>query len=305
FWTKPRSKLIKHFVENYPPAPIARRMLEATSAERQRSDIVDYYKMPPEFFMLWLDRKYAFCSCAQFSDEATTLEDAQIKKAERILKMIDPRPGDRLLELGCGWGAMIRYIRAAFPEGVSIDAITKSATQADFISSKYGVQVTVGDFIDDEYPPESYDNIYSMGAWEHVPPHDIAPLLRKLYGALKPGGKLVQQFNCAERRQTPGTLLLNQLFFAGIEFVSRDEQVAAAEAAGFVLRSEWTNDYRPPWKAWYDRLAENSRAAIQLVGVREYNRSLLLFALAWKMIDEGFARNHQFCFEKPKDSRRA
>ena len=304
FWTKPRSKLIKLFVENYPPAPIVRRILDATPSERHRSDLDDYYKMPAEFFMLWLDRKYAFCSCAQFSDQATTLEDAQIRKAERILGMIDPRAGDRLLELGCGWGAMIGYIRDAFPGGVSTDAITNSPTQANFISRKYGVQVTVGDFIEHEYPPESYDRIYSMGAWEHVPPRDVAPLVRKLFGALKPGGRLVQQFNCAERQQTPGTVLLNQLFFTGLEFVSRDEQVTAAEAAGFVLLQERTNDYRPTWKAWYDRLAENSRAAIQLVGVREYNRALLLLVLAWKMIDEGFARNHQFCFEKPIDGRR-
>jgi len=168
-----------------------------------------------------------------------------------------------------------------------------------FIRQNYGFDVVVEDFVTREYALARYDRIYSMGAWEHVRPGDVAPILKKLCGALKPGGRLVQQFSCLLRPQTPATFLLSELFFSGFALMTLRDQLAEAERAGFELLHDSSHDYRPSWKAWFDRLAAHRDEAIRLVGVREYNRYLMLFVLAWKFIDEKYANIHRPAFQKP------
>lgn len=301
FWTKRRNQLTKFLAENYPPQFIARLIIDGTSRSRNLGDIVDHYDVSSDFFLLFLDERYHFYSCGDFRSPADTLEQAQINKAEHFLSLLAPKPGDNLLELGCGWGAMMKFLRDRMGNSVTLKGITISNAQARFIRQNYGFDVTVENFVTREYKLSQYDRIYSMGAWEHVRPEAVAPLLKKLYGALKPCGRLVQQFSCAERPQTPATFLLGELFFSGFVLTTLRDQIAAAEAAGFRLVHDSSHDYRPSWKAWYDRLATHRDEAVRLVGVREYNRYLMLFVLAWKFIDEKYATIHRLAFEKPGD----
>jgi cyclopropane-fatty-acyl-phospholipid synthase len=302
FWTAPSNKLVKFVLERYPPGVLVKHLLTPTSTVKHRSDVVAHYDVPSRFFMLFLDRKFGFYSCADFDEHATTLEEAQTRKAEHFLRLISPEPGQRLLELGCGWGAMIGYLQSVHNGAIEIDGVTISSAQAEYVRSTYNVEVEVGDFIRDEYSKGKYHHIYSMNAWEHVPSAEIPSLLGRLYAALKPGGRLVQDFSCAMKKQTPAHHLVSQFFFSGYELMTRDEQVTAAERVGFRLVHESKHDHRPTWKAWYDRLAANRDAAIALVGVGTYNKYLLLFALAWKFIDDGYSEMHRFAFEKPAET---
>ena len=220
FWTQHRNRLTKFFAENYPPQFIAKHIIDANSPSRNLGDIAEHYNVSNDFFLLFLDKHYHFYSCGDFLSPGDTLEQAQIKKAEHFLSLIAPKPGQSFLELGCGWGAMMKFLHEKMGDSITLKGITISNAQAGYIRQNYGFDVSVENFVTREYPLSQYDRIYSMGAWEHVRPGDVAPLLKKLNEALKPGGRLIQQFGCAERPRAPATFLLGELFFSGFALMN-------------------------------------------------------------------------------------
>src|SRR4029077_7289164 len=181
FWTKDRNKLIKYFAESYPPLFLAERILPHVSDSSNIAGIASHYDAPSDFFMLFLDERYHLYSIADFRSPDDTLEQAQVNKAEHFLSLISPRPGNSLLELGCGWGGMMKFLDDKLGHSISVQGITISRTQAHFLKNTHGFDVTVDNFVAREYPANQYDRIYSMEAWDHVRPKDISQLLKKLY----------------------------------------------------------------------------------------------------------------------------
>lgn len=146
------------------------------------------------------------------------------------------------------------------------------------------------DFVHCQYPHETYDKIYSIGAWEHVRPNDIYPLMQKLYGALKPGGRLVQHFFCRNESRLPATAIVGQIFFPGSLNAAFADHVRWNEAAGFRITQRTIHDYRPTLRAWFDKLVANRDEAIELVGVETYNRYVLFFPSAYRYFDDGVGK---------------
>jgi cyclopropane-fatty-acyl-phospholipid synthase len=107
---------------------------------------------------------------------------------------------------------------------------------------------------------------------EHVRPDEILPLLRKVHRALKPGGRLVQQF-----------FSLN---------------LATAAAAGFRLSHSSEHDYRPTLRAWFDRLVAAKDEAVNLVGVQVTNKYLAFFASSWTFFDLKEVTLHRLVLNK-------
>lgn len=174
-----------------------------------------------------------------------------------------------------------------------------SRTQAEFIKKSYGFNVEVGNIVTREYPADQYDCIYSIDVWDHVRCKDTPRLVKKLYDALKPGGCLIQQFGCATRSLFPATFLLAGFFFSGLDPKTLAAEVAAAEACGFrLLHDSAVPYYRQTSKAWYERFSAHRDEAIRLLGVREFNRHLLLLVL-YTIIAEHYAITHRLAFEKP------
>jgi hypothetical protein len=90
---------------------LAKLIIDANSHSRNLGDIADHYNVSSDFFLLFLDERYHFYSCGDFRSPADTLEQAQVNKAEHFLSLLAPKPGDNFLELGCGWGAMMKFLR--------------------------------------------------------------------------------------------------------------------------------------------------------------------------------------------------
>jgi cyclopropane-fatty-acyl-phospholipid synthase len=241
-----------------------------------------------------------FYSCADF-EKGDKLETAQRRKADHLLSLIQPKAGERILELGSGWGGMLRHISEATGDKPSLEGTTLSQEQARYVKEKYGFNVRIEDFITKNYEPESYDKIYSIGSMEHVRPEEILPLLRKLHGALKPDGRIVNHFFSLNREEEPTSMIAGQLIFPGSVLTPHAHHLRAAREAGFDVIHDSLHDYRPTLKAWFNRLAKNRDKALELEGLETYNRYLIFFAGAWVMFDQGQCTLHRLVLVKRKN----
>jgi len=136
-----------------------------------REAIHHHYDVSNEFYALWLDPRMVY-SCAYFKDEGDTLEQAQLQKLDHVCRKLLLSPGEKFLDIGCGWGALV--MRAAEKYGVDATGITLSENQFRLANERIraaGLQdrcrVLLLDYRDT--PGEgAYDKIASIGMFEHV-----------------------------------------------------------------------------------------------------------------------------------------
>ena len=136
-----------------------------------REAIAHHYDVSNEFYALWLDSRMVY-SCAYFKDEDDSLDAAQVQKLDHICTKLRLQPGEKFLDIGCGWGALV--IRAAEKYGVHATGITISENQFELASERIKAaglesrcRVLLQDYRDT--PGEgSYDKIASVGMFEHV-----------------------------------------------------------------------------------------------------------------------------------------
>ena len=285
--------------EHWPLRPLRWPLLHAKMKQDHALGIAEHYDVSNDFYELFLDKKYMFYTCADFHPGCQSLEDAQQNKADFILDLIDPQPGDTILELGCGWGAMLKRIQEHTGEKENLYGLTLSKEQVAYNRQHNGFQIEFDNFISRDYEPEKFDTIYSIGAWEHVRPKEIAPLTKKLYAALKPGGKLVKHFFCRMTDPLFATALISQIYFPGSIGSSYHANVKAFEDAGFQIVRRSIHDYRPTLRAWFDNLVANRERALELVDVQTYNRYLTFFPVSWRYFHEGKGMLVRWVMQKP------
>lgn len=145
-----------------------------------------------EFFLTWLGREYPVYSCAYWERGAKTLVQGQLDKFEHYAERLQLRPGQTLIDLGCGWGAQAIYY--AQRHGVRATLVTLSHAQSDYIRKRIAAENLAGrvtllqmDMLDIDRLDERFDCILSLGAIEHVA--DFDALFRKSAALLKPGGR--------------------------------------------------------------------------------------------------------------------
>lgn len=212
FWTQPTNPFLLAAVNSYPPAFLRKFLVGRQLKKGHEVGISAHYDVSNQLYKLFLDKKYMFYSCADFRSIGETLEEAQENKANYVLGLLDPKPGERILDLGCGWGAMLQRVYEATKDKDNLLGYTLSKDQVAYVKD-LGFKVSLTNFITTTYAEDSLDKIYSIGAWEHVRPNEITTLLRKLYAALKPHGRLVQHFFCLRGKAFPVSMVLGQIFF--------------------------------------------------------------------------------------------
>ncbi|SFK80612.1 cyclopropane-fatty-acyl-phospholipid synthase [Paenibacillus sp. 1_12] len=143
-----------------------------TSKRKQKDDVQHHYDISNEFYSLWLDETMSY-SCAYFRTPDDTLEQAQLQKIDHVLKKLQLKPGETLLDIGSGWGWLI--IRAAQQYGVEAKGITLSEEQYKKTLERIAeqglqdqVKVELIDYRDLAVRGEQFDKIASVGMFEHV-----------------------------------------------------------------------------------------------------------------------------------------
>lgn len=164
---------------------------EAHDKERDAAAISYHYDLSNDFYALWLDAEMVY-SCAYFETGNEDLERAQQAKLRHLCRKLRLQPGDKLLDVGCGWGGLARFAAREF--GAEVFGITLSQAQLQLARQRVDdeglsqqVQLELLDYRD--LPQDGrFDKAVSVGMFEHVGHANLALYCRQLFGAVKAGG---------------------------------------------------------------------------------------------------------------------
>lgn len=267
--------------------------------ERDSRAIRHHYDVSNDFYALWLDRQRVY-SCAYFRSPDDSLDLAQAQKIDHLCKKLRLQPGDRLLDIGCGWGALILW--AAEKYGVNCVGITLSEQQHSYASEHIAarglakrVEVRLQDYRD---VPEDqpFDKIVSVGMFEHVGARRLSAYFAKIHRLLRPGGVAmnhgITSASLGGERTSTGNEFIEKYIFPDGELVhvSKVMEIMAREGLEVLDVESLRRHYAQTLWHWVTRLEANSETAKTIVGEERYR--------AWRAYLGGFA----YAFEQGWDN---
>jgi cyclopropane-fatty-acyl-phospholipid synthase len=257
-----------------PPSPPASELAPRGtrhSRERDARAVRHHYDVSNDFFRLFLDESLTY-SCGIFSRGARTLEEAQDTKLELVCAKLGLAEGERVLDVGCGWGSFA--LHAAAHHGVRVTGITLSPSQAELARQRVAeaglndrVDIRLADYR--ELVAEPFDAISSIGMVEHVGEAQIDVYAAVLARLLKPGGRLLNHGIARLRHSDPAASDFSERYvFPDAEPLHLSRILLALERAGFVTQHAegFGADYAETLRHWAERLDANLAEATRLVG---------------------------------------
>ena len=245
-----------------------RHRLRRNSRAGSRRNIAYHYDLGNDFYAQWLDETWTYSS-AIFARPDEPLADAQRRKYARLLARLDAKPGDHILEIGCGWGGFARY--AAEQGGCHVTGLTLSTEQLRFAEAKTReagladrVQFELRDYRD---VTDTYDHVVSIEMYEAVGEAYWPAYFKAIRDALKPGGRAaIQAITIEDDRfdyYRANVDFIQEYVFPGGMLASPEIFRAKAAAQGLVPREAdfYGKDYARTLMRWDDAVCE-ARAAI-------------------------------------------
>ncbi|HEU0139714.1 MAG TPA: cyclopropane-fatty-acyl-phospholipid synthase family protein [Bryobacteraceae bacterium] len=269
---------------------------------RAAENIRYHYDRSNEFYKQFLDSRMVY-SCAYFQTPGASLEEAQVAKLDHICRKLDLRPGDRFLDIGCGWGSLV--IHAAGRYGAQAIGCTLSRNQTEYARESArrvtGAEVAIHE-MDFREMSGRFDKIASVGMFEHVGRHRLRSYFRKVHDLLEPDGLFLNHglvrpefvTDCAQ------TLFLQRRVFPGGELAHLSDVIRTAELAGFEILD--VEDLRPHYaltcRAWVGRLQRNADACLDAVDRETYRTWLLYLAGSAASFEDGLTGVSQLLLAK-------
>jgi len=283
-----------------PRVPTAELRLRGGLHSRRRDGraVRHHYDVSNEFFSLFLDRSMTY-SCAFFSrsDDHGSLEAAQEAKLELTCRKLALEPGQRVLDVGCGWGGFA--IHAASRHGVSVVGITLSEPQAELARERVraaGLEDRVSIRVQDyrELDGEQFDAICSIGMVEHVGGERIDLYARQLAGLLRPGGRLLNH-GIARLYEAPSGAFNRRYVFPDSDPLPLSRVLLALERAGFITEhvEGFRRDYVETLRHWARRLDEHLEQAVSIAGSERVRVWRLYLRGARRSFESGYLSIYQ------------
>jgi cyclopropane-fatty-acyl-phospholipid synthase len=274
-----------------------------SKAVRQHYDVND------EFFGLWLDKRRVY-SCAYYRRAEDTLELAQEQKLDHICRKLMLKPGDRFLDIGCGWGALIMWAAERYKARAT--GITLSRNQYEYARERIHecgldelCDVKLLDYRD--VPEDSpYDKIASIGMFEHVGRRNLPVYFGKIFRLLKPGGIVMNHgitLNSVSQHELGSDIgaFIEQYVFPGGELSHISSVVENMSTQG--LESWDVESLRPHYARtlwhWVERLEANRDTALANVGEKAYRIWRIYMAGSAHAFERGWMSVYQVLAGKP------
>jgi cyclopropane-fatty-acyl-phospholipid synthase len=260
------------------------------SLARDRSSVRHHYDVSNDFYRLVLGPTLVY-SCAYFSTGAESLEDAQEHKLDLICRKLRLAPGDRFLDVGCGWGSLV--IHAAINYGVSAVGVTLSERQAELARERVRerglqdrVEIRVADYR--ELNERPFDRIASVGMYEHVGHAELQRYCQTINGLLRPGGLFLNHGIARLHSEKPTSeTFISAYVFPDGELHPVADLIRAMQATGLEVRdTESLRDHYPlTLRRWVANLLERRSEALGLVGAERVR--------AWQLYMLGSAQGFE------------
>jgi cyclopropane-fatty-acyl-phospholipid synthase len=248
-----------------------------------------HYDVGNDFYRLILGPSLTY-SCAYWNRPGCTLEDAQAAKYELICRKLDLQPGQRLLDIGCGWGSMA--IHAARNHGVRVVGVTLSEEQAKLARRRVAeagledsVEIRLQDYR--EITDGPFDAISSIGMFEHVPRGQVGTYLESVRSLLRTGGRVVNHAIArpdptADPQVSPRSFM-GRYIFPDATLHEVGTVISASNLAGLEVRDVQSlrEHYALTLREWVANLEANWDEAVELVGLGR--------ARAWRLYLAGCA----------------
>jgi len=281
-----------------------------------RSAIAYHYDVSNEFYQLWLDERMVY-SCAYFAAPDEDLDRAQERKLDYVCRKLRLRPGERLLDLGCGWGGLV--IHAAQHFGVDALGITLSREQADLAIRRIhelglagrcrvehrdyrALAVAAGRQLGTSAGWANYDKIACVGMFEHVGEANLLGCLQQTFDLLKPGATfLFHGITRGYHFPLPEPSFVTRYVFPNGELVPISTVLRAAEQVGFEVRDveSLREHYTLTLRRWVERLEANRDEAIRLTSEETFRVWKLYMAGSAHRFRIGRLNLHQALLSKP------
>ena len=275
----------------WPLEPIAKDHESDGSANENKQNIAYHYDVSNAFYELWLDKEMVY-TCAYFHDWSDDLDAIQIQKLDHVCRKLRLKPGDYVLDMGCGWGAFSCY--AAQHYGVRAYGVTLSEQQVAYANAKIKrlgledrVTIELKDYALVE-GHERFDKVAAIGMLEHVGIKNFPTYFSTVNRVLKRGGLFLHHAitrpGKSEAARTgkkrPEFEVLTRYIFPGGELDYIGRTVTNLERHGFEIHDVegLREHYQRTCKFWHDRLLANYDAACREAG--EVNTRIWLVYLA-------------------------
>jgi cyclopropane-fatty-acyl-phospholipid synthase len=289
-----------------PPVPDAelRPRGRRHSADRDERAVRHHYDVGNEFFALFLDESMTY-SCAFFSRGASTLEEAQRAKLALTCEKLGLQAGERVLDVGCGWGSFA--VHAAREHGVHVTGITLSAPQAA-LARERATAAGVADRVDfrvmdwRELDAEAFDAIVSIGMVEHVGSANIDAYAARLASLLRPGGRVLNHGIARLRHTDPEAGPFSERFvFPDAAPLHLSRICFALERAGLAIdhAEGFASDYAETLRHWAERLDSRLDRALELAGPERLRVWRLYLRAARRGFESGFTSVFQVRARRP------
>ena len=275
--------------------PLHERLSRKHSKALHRKAIAFHYDVSNEFYRLWLDEQMVY-SCAYFNDPGESLDQAQRNKLDLICRKLRLKAGERLLDIGCGWGALI--CRAARHYGVRAHGITLSREQYEYTRNRIRdlglekqVTVELRDYRDLSNDA-AFDKVSSIGMFEHVGLKTLPAYFRAVRQVLKPGGLFLNHGitdNDQSGNKTVGTEFIRRYVFPDGELDSVSNVQRVMERTGFEICD--VEALRPHYaltlRHWVSRLEARQKEALEHVSEATYRVWRLYMAACALQFERG------------------
>lgn len=283
-----------------------KHVLRPNTRKGSRKNIHAHYDIGNAFYQLWLDPSWTYSSAVFYGDYQISLQEAQYRKYQRIIDVLGLKGGDRVLEIGCGWGGFAEHASAL---GIHVHGVTISPSQLEIAQQRikqtkreHLVQLELCDYRD---LTGSYDAIVSIEMFEAVGEEYWPVYFETVNQRLKAGGKaLIQTITIDDarfERYRSGTDFIQQYIFPGGMLPSPPRFVQLAQKHGLMTRDEYAfgKDYAETLRRWNHDF-ENNIDGVQSMGFGTAFQRIwqLYFSYCEAGFDEGRTDVYQFLLQK-------